>query len=223
MLAGAGTFAVHILFRSVLSAGPDPTVFALDSLWMPVSALGVIGAVLVLMGLPAAFVRIVGAAGLSGVAGLALLAVAWMFFGLFFSLYSLLVLPWLAEQAPSLVAARAPLPAPMIGAFLIGLLAWFVGALLLATPFIRGLARPTWLGYVVVGSAVWMLVGNALLAPSGPVSDLGLNLLSNMSPVILLVGLAYLARPEIGVRNRQTHSPTASESETESWPSRSSG
>ena len=197
MLAGASTFAGHIILRSVLTAGPDPTAFALNPLWMPVSALGVIGAVLVLMGLPAAFVRIVGAAGLSGVVGLALLALAWMLFGLFFSLYSLLILPWLADKAPALVTARAALPTPMLGAFLFGLLTWFVGALLLGAPFIRGHAQPAWLGYVVAGSAAWILISNAVLAPRGPAPNLAINLLSNLGPILLLVGVAYLARPEI--------------------------
>ena len=42
-----------------------------------------------------------------------------------------------------------------------------------------------------------MLVSNAVLAPSGPASNLAINLLSNMGPVILLLGLACLARPEV--------------------------
>jgi hypothetical protein len=192
LLTGACTFVGHIILRSVITAGPDPTVFVMDRLWAPVHVLGVAGAVLVLMGLPAVGMRIAGPGGLPGVLGLALLAVAWMFFGLFLSLYSLLVLPWLAEKAPSLVAASTPPPAALLGAFIAGLLAWFAGALLLGIPFIRSRAHPSWVGYVLAASAVWVPIGNVFLAPSGPASNLAVNLLSNMGPVLLLIGLGHL-------------------------------
>jgi hypothetical protein len=192
LLVGASTFVGHVILRSVITAGPDPTAYAMHRLWVPVNGLGVLGAVLVLMGLPGACVRIAGSAGLLGVVGFALLAVAWMFFGLFLSLYGLLVLPWLAEASPSLVASSAQTPGALIASFIVGLIAWFAGALLLAIPFIQGWARPSWIGYVLVASALWQLIGNLVLAPSGPASDLAVNLLSNMGPVLLLVGLAFL-------------------------------
>ena len=164
-MAGACAFAGHVVLRSVITAGPDPGVFALHGLWAPVSAIGVLGAVLVLLGLPAVGVWIARSAGLAGVVGLALLAIAWMFFGLFLSLYSLLLLPWLAQKAPDLVAASAPPPGALLGAFLAGMLAWLMGAVLLAIPFIRRRVRPAWPGYVLLVSAVWMVVGNLILAP----------------------------------------------------------
>jgi hypothetical protein len=192
LLVGACAFVGHIILRSVITAGSDPTVFVLDRLWAPVNVLGVAGAVLVLMGLPAVCIRIANPVGLPGVLGLALLAVAWMFFGLFLSLYSLLLLPWLAEKVPSLVTASAPPPAALLGAFIGGLLAWFAGALLLGIPFMRSRAQPSWVGYVLAASAVWVPIGNLILAPSGPASNLTVNLLSNMGPVLLLIGLGYL-------------------------------
>jgi hypothetical protein len=36
------------------------------------------------------------------------------------------------------------------------------------------------------------LVGNFVIAPSGPASNLAVNLLSNLGPVLLLIGLGYL-------------------------------
>jgi hypothetical protein len=192
LLAGSIAFVVHVVLRSVVTAGPDPAAFAKEGLWIPINAVGVVGAVLVLLGLPAAYARMAGAAGLSGMIGVALLAAAWMFFGLFLSLYSVLVLPWLADQAPSLVAASAPLPAAFVIAFIAALLAWFVGAMLLATPFIRRRVQPSWVGYALPLSAVWVVIGNLVIAPSGPASNLAVNLLSNMGPVLLLVGIGYL-------------------------------
>lgn len=192
LLAGAITFAAHVVLRSLITAGTDPAAVALDGSWAPVSMLGVAGAVLVLLGLPAVGARLAPTAGLPAIVGTTLLAMAWMFFGLFLSLYGLLVLPWLARKAPSLVAPSAPLPPALIAAFVAGMLTWLVGAMLLAIPFIRGRVRPSWPGYVLPASAVWLIVGNLILAPSGPASNLAVNLLSNMGPVILLAGLGSL-------------------------------
>jgi hypothetical protein len=77
-------------------------------------------------------------------------------------------------------------------AFAIGLLAWLVGAALLAVPFLRGRVRPRWVGYVLPASALWILVGSFVIAPGGPASKLAVNLLSNLGPVLLLIGLGYL-------------------------------
>jgi hypothetical protein len=135
-----------------------------------------------------------GSAGLPGLLGVVLIAVAWMFFGVFLTLYGLLVLPWLADRAPSLVAASAPLPAGFVVAFLAGLLAWLAGSVLLAISFIRGRTRPRWVGYALPASALWAVVGNLVVAPNGPATNLAINLLSNLGPVLLLVPLGYLGR-----------------------------
>jgi hypothetical protein len=146
----------------------------------------------VLLGLPAVYVRMAPQGGLPGLVGFALIEVSWMFFGLFLSLYGALVLPWLAEQAPSLVAGSSPAPLGFVVSFALGLLAWLFGAVLLAVPFVRGPARPRWVGYVLLASALWLLVGNFVIAPGGPASNLAVNLLSNLGPVLLLIGLGYL-------------------------------
>src|SRR6266498_488823 len=125
LLVGAVAFIVHIVARSVITAGPDPATFAKQGLWVPINVLGVMGATLVLLGLPAMYARVAGPTGLLGLVGVALIAVAWMFFGMFLSLYSVLVLPWLAVNAPSLINASAPLPVGFVIAFLTGLFAWF--------------------------------------------------------------------------------------------------
>src|SRR5262249_20076571 len=86
VFVGAVAFIVHIVVRSVLTAGIDPAVSAQARLWVPVNALGALGAVLVLLGLPAVYARIAGQGGLPGLVGLALIEASWMFFGLFLSL-----------------------------------------------------------------------------------------------------------------------------------------
>lgn len=192
LLTGAIAFVVHVVLRSVITAGPDPVAFAKSGLWAPVNALGVIGAFLVMLGLPAVHARMAGSSGRSALIGIALLAVAWMFFGVFLSLYGLLVLPWLANSAPTLVAPSTPPPPAFVVAFVIGLFAWLVGSGLLAIPFIRKREQPPWVGYALAASGIWVVIGNLFIAPSGPASNLAVNLLSNMGPVLLLAGLGYL-------------------------------
>ena len=206
LLIGAVAFVVHVVLRSLITAGVDPSTFAKQGLWVPINALGVMGAALVLLGLPAMYARVAGPTGLLGLVGVVLVAVAWMFFGVFLSLYSVLLLPWLADKAPSLVAASAPLPAGFVIAFIAGLVAWFVGAALLAIPFIRGRAQPRWVGYALPASALWVVVGDFIIAPSGPATNLAINLLSNLGPVLLLVAVGHL-----GSRMWSEHAPASVE------------
>ncbi|MDA3951256.1 MAG: hypothetical protein PF508_18760 [Spirochaeta sp.] len=201
ILIGAIAFVVHIVLRSLVTAGLDPSTFAKQDLWVPINALGVVGAALVLLGLPTMYAKMAGPTGLLGLLGVVLIALAWMFFGLFLSLYSVLVAPWLADQAPSLVAASAPIPAGFIIAFIASLVAESVGSVLLAIPFIRGRVQPRWVGYVLPGAALLTVVGN-LIAPTGPATNLAINLLSNMGPVLLMGALGYL-----GSRLWSEHAP----------------
>lgn len=191
-LVGAITFTAHIILRSVITAGLDPSTAAQQDLWIPINLLGVLGAVLVLLGLPAIYFQVVEQTGLAGFIGIALIALAWMFFGLFLSLYAALILPWLAVRAPALVATPAPLPTTFLIAFIVGLTAWLTGAVLFAVPFLRGRVYPRWIGYLLPASGLWMVIGNLVLAPSGPASNLAINLLSNLGPILLVIGVGYL-------------------------------
>lgn len=192
LLAGTFIFILHIVLRSIVTAGLAPASFANEGAWVPINTLGVIGSILVLLGLPGMYAWMIIPFGLSGLIGVVLIAVAWMFIGLFLSFYSVLILPWLADRAPALIAVSAPLPVAFVLAFAIGLFAWFGGCLLLAIPFIRKQAQPTWVGYTLVLSAAWIVIGNLILAPSGPASNLAINLVSNLAPVFLLIGIANL-------------------------------
>ena len=192
LFVGALAFVLHVVLRSVISAGVDPALSAKGGLWVPVNALGALGAALVLLGLPAVYARMSGQGGLPGLVGVALIAGAWMFFGVFLSLYGALVAPWLADEAPRLVAGSSPLPLGFVVSFAVGLLAWLVGGVLLAVPFVGGRMRPRWVGYVLPASALWVAVGTLVIAPGGPASNLAVNLLSNLGPVLLLIGLGYL-------------------------------
>jgi hypothetical protein len=190
--AGAVAYVVHIVARSMLTAGVDPVESARGALWVPVNALGAVAAMAVLLGMPVIAARLRGQVGIPPRTGLALIEVSWMFFGVFLSLYGALVLPWLAGEVPHLVDGSAAPPTGVAVAFALGLLAWLLGALLLAVPFVKGPARPRWVGYVLPASALWTLAGSAVIAPDGPADNLALNLLSNLGPVLLLVAVGYL-------------------------------
>ncbi|MEZ4864899.1 MAG: hypothetical protein R3C14_26535 [Caldilineaceae bacterium] len=191
LLIGALAFMVHIVLRSLVTAGVDPVTFAQQGVWAPINALGAVGAALVLFGLPVLYAKLARPTGWLGLFGVALIALTWMFFGLFLSLYSMLVVPWLADQASALVDASASLPAAMLTAYIAALTIEFVGCVLFAIPFIRGRTQPRWVGYLLPGAALWTVAGT-LLAPSGPAANLAINLLSNLGPVLLMGALGYL-------------------------------
>jgi hypothetical protein len=189
LFVGAVLFVVHLVARSAITAGADPVTLTLGSLWGPVTLLGVLGSALVLLGLPALYMRLAGTPGVGVLIGMVLVALAWVFFGCFLSLYSLLVMPWLASDAPSLLSA--PLPAGITIAFIVALVIEFIGTILLAIPFLRGRLRPAWVGYLLLAAAFIKVFGT-LLAPSGPASNLALNLLSNSGPMLFLLAVGYL-------------------------------
>lgn len=62
-------------------------------------------------------------------------------FGVFLSLYGMLVMPWLAATDPSLVASGAAVPVGFVIAFITGTIAWIVGAITGAT-CVGGETRP---------------------------------------------------------------------------------
>lgn len=206
LLLGAFLFTVHIVGRSVITAGPDPATFAKNGLWVPVNALGAAGAVLVLLGLPALYLEMAGSTGVLGFLGVVLLAVGWIFLGVFLSLYGLLVAPWLADRAPSLVVRGAPLPAGVVVAFVGALLAQILGALLLAVPFLRRRVQPRWVGFALPASALLTIAGD-LVAPDGPAASVAVNLLSNVGPVLLVAALGAL-----GFQTWSEHAPAAGRS-----------
>jgi len=110
--------------------------------------------------MPAMYARIAGPIGMLGLVGVVLIALEWMFFGLFLSLFSAIVLPWLADMAPPLIDGINQ-SAGLIIAFIAGLGAELAGTVLLAIPFIRGRAQPRWVGHVLVASALMTVGGTS--------------------------------------------------------------
>ncbi len=206
LVIGAALFVIHILLRSVITAGADTATLAREGAWLMLNAVGLLGAVLVLMGLPALYASISKASGATGLIGVVLISVAWIFFGVFLSFYALLVMPWLAEKAPWLIAPSAPPPVAFVVAFVAALAAWCGGTFMVAIPLLRRI-ESRWVGYMVAASGVWMVVGDLIIAPRGPAASLAVNILSNLGPVLLLVPLGGVgwrewSRPRDAVKLR---------------------
>ncbi len=192
LVAGSGAFSVYILLLSFVTSGPHLAHVATTSAWLPLTLFGLAAACTVLAGLPGSYARIAGRAGALGFAGVVLVGVAWSFFGVFLSLYASILLPWLAVAAPGLVAPTAQLPPAFILAFVVGLLLWCAGAILLALGLARSGVAPRWWGYALVGSGLWSVIGDVFIAPRGPAPTFAINLLSNLGPLILMLVLADL-------------------------------
>jgi hypothetical protein len=105
-----------------------------------------------------------------------------MVLGVFLSLYSMLVLPWLAATMPESVDGINSNPA-MIVTFGVGLIAELAGTIMLAIPLARRRSQYRWIGYVLVGSAVMLLAGDFVIAPGGPASNVAINLGPMLLPV----------------------------------------
>ena len=193
MLVGAVTFTLFVVLRSLMTAGANPADLAQEPVWVAINGLGVAGAVLVLLTLPGTYAAAASGRRTVGILAVLMISAAWTYFSLFLSLYGMLVMPWLAERAPSLLAASAPIPDGILVSSDVALIAWFCGSVLLAVPFLRGILAPRWAGYVLLMSAIWIVVGNVVIAPGGPSSNVSANLLSNLAPVFLLISLGYLA------------------------------
>ena len=192
VFSGAIVYVAHVIWRSVLTAGLGPTDSAQAGLWVPVNALGALGALLVLVGWPAVSTRTVASRTPWSLIGFALIEVSWAFFGVFLSLHGALIQPWMAKEAPELITGSSSTSLGIVVAFAVGIAAWFLGATLVTIPMVREATGERWVGYLLLASAMWFLVGSFVIAPDGPASNLLANLLSNLGPVLLLIALGWL-------------------------------
>jgi hypothetical protein len=190
LVTGAITFLIHLVARSVLTAtaGGSTGVFATHSLWAPVNGLGAIGAALVILGSSGVHADLADSHDLLGLSGSVLTGVGWMVVGLFLSLYSMMVLPWLATSAPDQVDTLNADPAVIV-TFGAGLLAQLAGTIMLALSFVRRQSDNRWIGYLLLMSALMLVLGNFVIAPSGPATNLAVNLVSNLGPMLLMLAL----------------------------------
>jgi len=79
-----------------------------------------------------------------------------------------------------------------IATFGVGVIAELVGAILLAIPLVRHCSTSSWIGYVT--SALMLVLEDFVIAPGGPATNVAVNLMSNLGPVLLMVAVGALGR-----------------------------
>ena len=127
--------------------------------------------------------------GTAGLVGAVLIAVTGMIFGVFFGLFSVLLQPYLAAQAPQLLSGDGP-PA-LFPFFILGTVLQVIGSILFALPMLRGRMLPRWPGYALVVSAIFAIVSFFLSGPGSPTTPL--TILANLlPPALLIIALGWL-------------------------------
>jgi hypothetical protein len=193
LMTGAVGFVVHLVARSIVTAagGGNTAIFATSTWWVPINAIGAVSATLVILGLSGLYATFAQPHDRLALLGSILIGLAWLVLGVFLSLYSMTVLPWLAASVPDMVDGLNSDPA-MIGTFGVGLVAELAGTLLLAVALVQGRSGSRWIGYVLLGSALMLIAGDFVIAPGGPSPNVAINLVSNLGPMLLMVALAAL-------------------------------
>jgi hypothetical protein len=190
MVGGAVSF-LQILFSSLAYSGNDPTPYVKNPVWAATQLIGVAAVLLVVVGIPGVYASRADRTGLMGLIGLVSIAITGLMFPFFFGLVSVMIFPWLVDKAPALVSGNNSGPPAFFIFFIAGSVIQVVGTALLAILFIRGRLLPRWIGFVFAASAILAVVGFFLSGPNGP-SNILINLISNLGPVLLLAGLSYI-------------------------------
>jgi hypothetical protein len=189
LVVGAVLSFVGSLLSSLLFAGNDPTPYAGNALFVPINILSTVGAALLLLGVPALYLSRPEGWGVLGLIGFVLIFATGLMFGIFFSLLSALLLPYLVQHAPSTVKGNGP-PA-FFPFFILGTVFEVIGLLLLAVPIVRGFVAERWVGYVLLAAAVLGVVGFFVGGGNGPSNPL-LSLFGSLGSLLLFVALGWL-------------------------------
>jgi hypothetical protein len=187
LVAGAVVSFVTTLLGSLLFAGNDPTPYAGHPLFVPVNLLAVLGTALLLFGVPLLYVSRSEGWGVLGLVGFGLLFLTGVMFGVFFSLFSALFVPYLVQQAPNAVKGNGP-PA-LFPFFISGTVIEIVAAVLIAVPVLRGRVATRAIGYVLLAAAVMAVVG---FLTGGNGNNPLLSLVGNLSNLLVFVALGWL-------------------------------
>jgi hypothetical protein len=186
LVVGAVVSVIATLYSALVFVGTDPSPYANNALWVPISLLGAVGTALLILGLPGMYARAMDAFGLLGLIGIVLIFLTGLMFGVFFNLVGAVLVPYLASHAPDVFKGNGP--PSFFPFFIIGTIIELAGTVLLAVPFLRSRALPSWVGYVLIASAVGAVVGFFLTGPNGPNNTLT-SLIGNAGALLLFVAL----------------------------------
>jgi hypothetical protein len=189
LLVGAAFSFITSLISSVAFIGNDPTPYAQNPLYTISNLVAAIGAVLILLGLPGMYVSMGERAGLVGLIGMLMIFIVACLFGIFFSMMSAVLIPYISSHAPSVVKGNGP-PA-LFPLFLVGAVLLVIGPILLAIPMIRGLVADRWVGYLFVAVAVTTVISFVVSGPNGSTNVL-ISLITSLSTFLLFFALGWL-------------------------------
>ena len=188
LLVGAILDFVATLVNTLVFSGNDPTPYAGNRLFVPTNIVSVVATSLLLIGVPVLYLSRPEGWGVLGLIGFVLIFATGLMFGVFFSLLSALLVPYLVQHAPDTLKGNGP--PSFFPFFIIGTVCEVVGMVLLAVPMIRGYIAERWVGYVMLAGAVFGVVG-FFVGGSGHSNPL-IALVGNLSSLLLFVALGWL-------------------------------
>ena len=163
----------------------DPRVVVTDPRFLPGYLLLFLGSLLILLGLPAAYGRAAERTGVAGLLGFGGVMLGVALFGVFFSLLSLMILPWAVDVVPEAQFEPGP-PAFSIFFPVAGSIAT-VGAVLFGIAVARSRIYRPWPGYLLLLAGVVQFLVGAL----GEDLDIP-DILENIADAAYFLALGWL-------------------------------
>jgi hypothetical protein len=158
LIIGSVLILISSVLNAVLFPGHETSRQQLLGLpWLLVTLITLSGSLLFVIGLPGMYLRAAGRAGVLGLVGFILLFFALLLQGAAFSTMQLVVLPWLAQQAPQLIGGDSAPPALLLLLISSGLMQ-IVGAVLLGVAAMRAQVFPRWAGGLLIASGIALLL-----------------------------------------------------------------
>jgi hypothetical protein len=183
LLLGALLGIIGNTLTTVLFPGNSTSTQISSALYVPVFVLFFIGTLLLVLGLPGIVARQAQRAGWLGFVGFVL-----TFLGAFLftsvTVVNFLVLPYLAQVAPKLIAGGNGPPALFVY-FLVASLLFGVGGVLLGIATMRARVLPQWSGLLIIVGAVLTLV-------DFPLTGIISSIVSIVSFVVFALGIGWI-------------------------------
>lgn len=176
LVVGAVLSAVSNIVSGVLFPDMADLAAVTSPLNTALGAIGVLGSVCALLGLPGAYARVAREGGVVWLLGCVFLALTGLLFGVFMGLTGIVVFTAIAARAPDLLKDGPP--PSFYPVFILGTLFNVLGPVLMAVPIIRRrVMYPTWTGYALLIGALLAVAG---IFTTGPASQGALVQILNM-------------------------------------------
>ncbi|GAC1620326.1 MAG: hypothetical protein NVS4B7_12410 [Ktedonobacteraceae bacterium] len=169
-----GALTVGALFAIIgflLHPSGNTAANYLSSVWLPVNLLIMVGALLVVLGLPGMYARQAERAGKLGLIGFTLTFLIVLLFNVASGAIETFLLPALAANATTRSLLSGLLPATYSRFLLLALLLELVGPVLLGIATLRARVFPRWTGWLLIAIPLLVLIGFFVSLP-GPLAQL---------------------------------------------------